>query len=85
MSRGGLVRERETLTDTHTHLFGGLLGAIIDPPAQAGTAACNVSPDLKLPCHRVTHNSASDIGCHLSDSAFQFVQHGLHVQARPDS
>lgn len=54
----------------HTNLFGGLLGAVIDPPAQARTPAGNMSSNLKLPCHRVAHDSAGDICRHLGDGAF---------------
>ncbi|KAG7225688.1 hypothetical protein INR49_012274 [Caranx melampygus] len=52
-----------------------------DPPAHARTPAGNMSSNLKLSCHRIAHDSTGDICCHLSDSAFQLVQHGLHVQA----
>lgn len=64
----GLVKGR--LTHTHTHLFGGLLGAIVDPPAQARTPTGNMSSNLKLPCHWVAHDSAGDIRRHLCDGAF---------------
>ena len=69
----------------HTDLFGGLLGAVVDPPAQARTPAGNVSSNLKLPRHRVAHDSAGDVRRHLCDGAFQLVQHRLHVQASPGS
>lgn len=54
---------------THTHLFCGLLCAIVDPPAHARTPASNVPPDLELTCHRVAHDSTGDICRHLGDSA----------------
>lgn len=57
-------------SDVNTHLFGGLLGAIVDPPTQARTPAGNMSSNLKLPCHRIAHDSTCDICCHLSDGAF---------------
>lgn len=52
-----------------THLFSGLLGAIVDPPAQARSPAGNVATDLKLTCHRVAHDSTGDICRHLGDGA----------------
>lgn len=52
-----------------THLFSGLLGAVVDPPAQARTPAGNVPSNLKLTCHRVAHDSTGDICRHLGDSA----------------
>lgn len=55
--------------NTHTHLFRGLLCAIVDPPAHARTPASDVPPDLELTCHRVAHDSAGDIRRHLGDSA----------------
>ena len=72
---------KQTLPHPHTHLFGGLLGAIVDPPAQAGPPAGDVATHLKLPCHRVAHDSAGDVGGHLGDRTLELVQHGLHVGA----
>lgn len=62
------------------HLFCRFLGAIIDPPAHARAPAGNMSANFKLTRHRVTHDSAGDICSHLGNSAFQFVQHRLHVE-----
>lgn len=54
----------------HTYLFGGLLGAVVDPPAQARTPAGNMSSNLELPRHWVAHDSTGDISRHLGDGAF---------------
>ena len=66
-------------THRHTHLFGGLLSAIVDPPTQAGPPAGDVAAHLKLPRHRVAHDGTGDVGGHLGDGTFELVQHGLHV------
>lgn len=70
----------QTVIKETTNLFGGFLSAVINPPAQPRTSACNMLPNLELPCHWIPHNGTGDIRRYLGNGAFQFVQHGLHLQ-----